>query len=118
MSYALPNRRFYPLGSAADVLSCKGPKGKAGRLIEIHVAATTTFTAGSILVGTAADTDAYASFSFGALADTDSASTLDGVTDTDAIIQPLIPADTQVELTYANGGAGAGPAFVVIDWDD
>lgn len=118
MSYSLPNRRCYPITAVADVSSIKGPKGKRGRLIEIHVAATTTFTAGSIKIGTQADDDAYASFSFGTLADTDSASTLDGVTDTDAIISEEIPADTQVEVTYANGGAGAGPAMVVIDWQD
>lgn len=118
MSYGNPNRYAYNLGASADTLSVQGPKGKAGRLIDIMVSATTTYTAGSIKVGTQSDDDAFASFSFGALADTDSACATDGVTDTDAIIDPDIPADTQVEITWANGGAGAGPATVIIDWDD
>lgn len=117
MSYSHPNRRHYPF-PAVDVASIKGPKGKRGRLIDIHVSSTTLFTAGSVKIGTGTDDDAFASFSFGALADTDSASGLDGVTDTDWLIDPDIPADTQVEVTYANGGAGAGPVTVVIDWDD
>lgn len=116
MSYSLPNRRTYIM-AAPDVTSCKGPKGKEGRLIDIHVSSTTAFTAGTVKVGTGADDDAYASFAFGTLADTDSACGTD-LSDTDWLIQPVIPADTQVELTYANGGAGAGLVTVTIDWAD
>jgi len=115
MSYANPDRRFYSV-PVADVSSIQGPKGKEGRLISIHVAATTTFTAGTAKIGTAANDDAFASFAFADLADTDSVCTDDGVTDTDAIIDPVIPADTQVEVTTANGGAGAGNMVIIIDW--
>lgn len=117
MSYGNPNRYAYHMGTAADVLSVQGPKGKRGTLKDILVSASATFTAGSVKVGTAADDDAYASFAFGALADTDSVAATDG-SDPDAIIDPEIPADTQVEITYANGGAGAGPVTVIIDWAD
>lgn len=129
MSYSDPDRRNYgfgihDFGAASESLSIKGPKGKAGRLIAIHASATETFNAVStsarIDVGTAADTDAYASFVLGTLADTDSASTDDGVTDTDAIISAEIPADTQVEVTFVapTGGTPAGMAAVniIIDW--
>lgn len=116
MSYSDGNRYQYNLGAAADVLSVQGPKGKAGTLVDIMVSATTTYTAGTIKVGTQSDDDAYASFAFGALPDTDSACGTDGVTDTDWLIAADIPADTQVEITWANGGAGAGPATVIIDW--
>lgn len=117
MSYSLPNRRQYSVPTA-DVSSIQGPKGKAGRLIDIHAAATTTYTAGLILIGTASDDNAFASFDIGALADTDSVCGTDGVTDPDWLIDANIPADTQVEVTITNGGAGAGPIMVVIDWAD
>lgn len=130
MSYSDADRRQYSFGehdfgNAGESLSITGPKGKGGRLIAVHVAATETFTAtttaGRVDVGTAADTDAYASFNLGTLADTDSASTDDGTTDTDAIIDADIPADTQVEVTFVapTGGTPAGKGFVsiIIDWD-
>lgn len=131
MSYSNPDRRSYgwgihDFGSGGESYSITGPKGKTGRLVAIHVAATETFTttttAARVDVGTAADTDAYASFNLGALADTDSASTDDGTTDTDAIISASIPADTQVEVTLVapTGGtpAGMGVPTIWIDWAD
>lgn len=129
MSYADPDRRQYSFGpidfgAGGEVVSITGPKGKAGTLKAIHVMATETFTttttAGRVDIGTAADTDAYASFNLGALADTDSASTDDGTTDTDAVISADIPADTQVEVTCVapTGGtpAGIGYVSIIIDW--
>jgi hypothetical protein len=129
MSYSDPDRRTYSFGihdfgAGSESLSITGPKGKTGTLVAIHAAATETFnavtTAANIQVGTAADPDAYALFNLGTLADTDSASTDDGTTDTDAIISASIPADTQVEVTFTapTGGTPAGMAAVtvIIDW--
>ena len=129
MSYSDPDRRVYSFGihdfgAASESLSIKGPRGKTGTLVAIHASATETFTAvttpARIDIGTGADTDAYASFVLGTLADTDSASTDDGVTDTDAIINRSIPANTQVEVTFVapTGGTPAGMAAVsvIIDW--
>lgn len=130
MSYSNPNRRTYvfpAVSYAADsAQSFKGPKGKAGRLIDIHLSATTTFnsvtTDGYTNIGTAADTDAYAHFVQGDLAATDSVCGTDGVTDTDWLIAADIPADTQVEVTFVapTGGTPAGVATVTItvDWAD
>lgn len=117
MSYSNPNRRNYSV-PVNDVSGIKGPKGKAGTLICVHLAPTTTFTASTCKIGTVADDDAYASCVFGAAADTLAYSTDDGVTDTDAIILAAIPADTAILVTTANGGAGAGTMMVVIDWAD
>lgn len=129
MSYSDGDRRTYTFGdidfgAGGEVASITGPKGKAGRLVAIHVAATETFnavtTAANVQIGTAADPDANALFSLGTLADTDSASTDDGTTDTDAIIDENIDADTQVEVTMnaPTGGtpAGMGHVSVIIDW--
>lgn len=129
MSYSNPDRRCYcfgeiDFGAGGEVVSITGPKGKKGTLIDIHAAATETFTADTteaeIQVGTAGDADAYALMQLGTLADTDSASAQDESTDIDAIIDSAIPADTQVEVTMVapTGGTPAGKAFVqlVIDW--
>jgi hypothetical protein len=127
MSYSNPNRRCYSFGEldvadAAETLSIKGPAGKAGRLVGVAFSATETFnavtTSAKIQVGTAADPDAYAQLDLGTLADTDS---LDASEQSGAIIDPAIPADTQVEITcVANtGGTPAGKGFlhVFVDWD-
>ena len=126
MSYSQPDRRAYAFGShdfgaGGESLSVKGPAGKKGKLIDICVSATETFNAvtteGFVNVGTGADPDAYASFGLGTLADTDSAlaSTVSG-----DIIDPDIPADTQVEVTFVapTGGTPAGIGYVNlwIDW--
>lgn len=126
MSYADPDRRQYSFGlvdfgAGANVsLSLQGPKGKAGRLVSIHLTATEVFTAdGAIQIGTASDPDAYANFVVGTVAATDSVCSDDGVTDPDAIIDANIPADTQVEVTCVKTTGtptGQGLVSVIIDW--
>jgi len=129
MSYSNPDRRFYvfptvDFGAGSTSHSFQGPKGKAGRLVCIHLSASETFTntttEANIMVGTAADTDAYALMNLGTTAATDSVASDDGVTDTDAIISASIPADTQVEVTCTapTGGtpAGIGTVTVIVDW--
>jgi len=131
MSYSNPDRRFYVFpnvdyGAGDSSHSFQGPKGKTGRLIDIHLSATETFnsvtTDGYTEIGTASDTNAYASFVQGDLAATDSVCGTDGVTDTDWLIDPVIPADTQVEVTCKapTGGTPAGIATVtvIVDWAD
>lgn len=131
MSYSNPDRRFYVFpnvdyGAGNSSHSFQGPKGKTGRLIDIHLSATETFnsvtTDGYTDIGTAADPDAYAHFVQGDLAATDSVCGTDGATDTDWLISAEIPADTQVEVTCVapTGGTPAGIATttVVVDWDD
>lgn len=131
MSYADADRRFYSFPAVnfatGTAQSIQGPKGKAGKLIAIHVAATTTFTAtttaGRVDIGTAATTNAYAAFPLGTLAATDAISS-DDLDQTAAIITALgsnIPGDTQVEMTFVapTGGspAGVGSVMVIVDWE-
>lgn len=129
MSYADPDRRIYTFanvdfGAGDSAQSFQGPKGKKGRLIDIHLSATETFnsvtTDGYTDIGTAADPNAYAHFVQGDLAATDSVCGTDGVTDTDWLIDADIPADTQVEVTMVapTGGTPAGIATVtiIVDW--
>jgi hypothetical protein len=131
MSYSNPDRRFYVFpavdyGAGDSAHSFRGPKGKKGRLVDIHLSATEAFnsttTDGYTDIGTAADTNAYAHFVQGDLAATDSVCGTDGVTDTDWLIDANIPADTQVEVTCVapTGGTPTGIATVtvVVDWAD
>lgn len=131
MSYSNPNRRTYvfpnvDFGAGDSAQSFQGPKGKAGRLIDIHLSATETFnsvtTDGHTQIGTAADPDAFADFVQGDLAATDSVCGTDGSTDTDWLIEAAIPADTQVEMTFIapTGGTPTGIATVTVtvEWDD
>lgn len=129
MSYSNPDRRSYvfpnvDFGAGDSAQSFQGPKGKAGRLIDIHYSVTETFnsvtTDAYTEIGTAADPNAYAHFVQGDAAATDSVSGQDGVTDTDWLIDADIPADTQVEMTFVapTGGTPAGIATVTVwvDW--
>lgn len=131
MSYGNPDRRSYvfpnvDFGAGDSAHSFQGPKGKSGRLIDVHLSATETFnsvtTDGYTQIGTAADPDAYALFVQGDLGATDSVCGSDGVTDTDWLINAAIPADTQVEVTCVapTGGTPAGIATVTVtvDWAD
>ena len=111
----------HDFGAGGDSLSVKGPAGKTGRLVDIIASAVETFNAvtteGRIEIGTAADTDAYASMGLGTLADTNSQAASESAGD---IIDDGIPADTQVEVTFVApvGGTPAGQAHVhvVIEW--
>ena len=103
--------------------SFKGPKGKKGRIIDVGMHITETFTAttlaGMVLVGTAADPNYYAQLEMGLAADTDFWNVDD---DPDAILIEALPADTQVEVTHSapTGGtpAGIGWPVVVVEWYD
>ena len=130
MSYSIPNRRTYVFpavdyGAGDSSHSFRGPKGKAGTLVDIHLHATETFnsvtTDGYTAVGTAADTDAYALFVQGDLAATDSICAT-GMSDPDWLIDANLPADTQIEVTCVapTGGTPAGIATVeiTVDWAD
>lgn len=123
--YDNPKTITIPLGSvnfgSNGASSFKLPKGLKGRLVDIGVISTTTFTATStgafVKLGTSADDDAYASLgSLGTLAATD---TFNTVNDPDAIINADLPADTQIEVVYTapTGGspAGVGLVYVVVD---
>lgn len=131
MSYSNPDRRHYvfpsvDFGAGDSAQSIQGPYGKRGRLIDIHYSVTETFnsvtTDGYTDIGTAADPNAYAHFVQGDAAATDSVSGQDGTTDTDWLIEPELPADTQVEVTFVapTGGTPSGIATVtiIIDWQD
>lgn len=126
LTYATPRTITYSFGehdfgAGGEVFSLRGPLGFTGKLVGVQVNATETFTAttlqGTVLVGTAGDTDAFGLLNLGTTADTD---TVSEATDTDAILSSAITADTQVEvnLTAPTGGTPAGKGFVhiTIDW--
>lgn len=111
----------HDFGAGAGALSFKLPKGKRGRLVDVGVfniteAFTNTTTPAYVRVGTASDADAYAQLDCGTAAISDTRNTVD---DTDAIIDADLPADTQIEVTFAapTGGtpAGIGEAYVVVE---
>lgn len=118
ITYSLGEHDF---GAGGDALAIKGPTGKSGRLVDIGVMVTETFTAtttaGFVRLGTAADPDAYAELNMATAADTDYWNIQD---DTDAIIDKFLPADTQVEvaLVAPTGGVPAGKGYVniTVDW--
>ena len=129
MSYSDADRRVYVFpavdyGAGDFSHSFRGPKGKAGRLIDIHLSASETFnsvtTDGMTQVGTATDVDAFAQFVQGDLAATEAVCGTDGTTDPDWLIDEDIPADTHVEVTCVapTGGTPAGIATVtvIVDW--
>lgn len=131
MSYSLPNRRSYVFpnvdyGAGDSVQYFRGPKGKTGTLVDIHVSPTEAFnsvtTDGYTAVGTASDADAYALFVQGDLAVTAAACGTDMTTDPDWLISASIPADTQVKVSFIapTGGTPTGIATttIVVDWAD
>lgn len=125
MSYENPLLITYNLGSvnfaSGTATAIKGPPGMRGRIVDMGVRVTTTFTAvttdGVFNVGTSADADAYAAMHMGVAAATDFWNLQD---DPDAIIEPDLPADTQIEVTYTapTGGspAGVGEPQITIAW--
>lgn len=115
------NFGLHDFGAGAGAFAFKGPPGKRGRIEDIGVAVTETFNAvttpGYVRVGTGADPDAYAELNMGTAAATDFYNTQD---DTDAIINNLLPADTQIEVAFVapTGGtpAGIGYVHIVVTW--
>ena len=109
--------------SGATVHTISGPKNMKGRLIDISVGVSEIFAcdanAAHVQVGTSADADAY-----GKLIIADAAadnSVFNSVDDTDAIIEPDIPAGTAVHVTLTEGTDGSGVTgkgypTVYIDW--
>jgi len=126
MSYSNPlvityNLGLHDFGTAGDALAIKAPSGYAsGRIMDIGVAVTETFTATTtpayVRLGTTTDADAYAELNMGTAADTDYYNTQD---DTDAIIDADVTS-TQIEvaLVAPTGGtpAGIGHVHVTIAW--
>jgi hypothetical protein len=128
MGYANPQVRTtytYPshdFGAGAGAVSFQGPKNMVGKLKEIVLHCTETFTATTtpayIRIGTASDADAYAEANLGLTADTDTF--VASQDDPDAIIVSDLPADTQVEVAFIapTGGtpAGIGTVSLVVEW--
>lgn len=122
MSYSNPVHYTFSTGlhdygaGSNEVTSFQIPDDKKARLVDIvfsctEVCAGSTSTPG-ILVGTAADTDAYADFDFATTADTDSIAASDSTT---AIIEEDIPTGTQVEITLVGGvGTPTGQGYVSV----
>lgn len=112
----------HDFGSGGATKRVQGPKGRKGRLKLISCHTTETFnaetTAGYVRVGTASDNDAYAELNFAtAAANITYDSDRD---DTDAIIDPVIPEDTEVLINFVaptgNSPAGIATVNVFIDW--
>lgn len=119
--------------STDKVRSFRGPKGKAGRLLDYGIDGISTTTAGAtntpqVSVGTAADPDAYGEeFDVGALTAPNAKSVASTYRPTDSgwatyMVNQTIPADTLVQLTCVaatgGGAAGVGNPFMLIAWDD
>jgi hypothetical protein len=128
MAYDLPVRVSYSLGSqnftSAFATALKPPKGaKGGRVVDIHLQPSVTFTQvttpGYVRVGTSGDADKYAQLNCGAAAATDAYNMSDGGTwgETIDLVRDSI---TQVEVVTVapTGGtpAGTGIVTVVVDW--
>tara|TARA_R110000737_G_scaffold340221_1_gene362898 strand:+ start:23314 stop:23700 length:387 start_codon:yes stop_codon:yes gene_type:complete len=127
MAYTNPQYQTYTFpahdfGAGAAAVSFKGPLGKDGRLEDITVHATETFTnvtlPAYVRIGTASDADAYAQADLGVTAATDTfVATQD---DVNAIISDALPADTQIEVAFVacTGGtpAGIGTVSITVAW--
>ena len=123
MNVSLPEFDFG--GGAAETYSFRLPTGWNARLIKIGLAITETFatdtTVGSVELGTAADSDAYAKLNLvDAAADNDF---YDETDDTDAIISAPIAANTLLRVTLTNGtdstavaGKGMPIMYFEIHW--
>lgn len=142
MSYDNPRVRryqhFFDFGAAADeTISIKGPKNKAGRLLDYGVYGVIEVMNGltvtpKIAIGTTSDPDAYGNeLDINALADNDAKSILqtynpagsssDQTNFATYMIEPDLPADTEIYMTLTGATGtptGQGTAFVDIAWDD
>jgi len=98
---------------AATLARIVGPAGKEGRLVGLSHVVTTgvTVAASNLIVGSAGDTDAYATAAVPI-----AAANAVGVTFTRGV-ETIIPADTAVLVGSAGGAtAGAVDALVSIEW--
>lgn len=119
VTYTWPSHDF---GAGGGAVSFQGPKGMQGRLKEVYVHSTETFTNTTtpayVRVGTGSDADAYAEANLGTTAATDCF--VGSTDDADWIIQGDLPVDTQVEVAFIapTGGtpAGIGVVQIVVDW--
>lgn len=131
MSYSVPRRRQYTFPSVNFATSSSqqisGPKGKAGRVIEVHVSATVTFTntttAGRVDIGNTTTANANMSVPLGTLAAGSALSSEDSATlSTITVTDRNVPADTAIKVSFVapTGGspAGTGTVLVVVHWDD
>jgi len=127
MAYATPltvSHTFtsHDFGAGAGAVSIKGPKGKRGYIEDIIAYSTETFTTDTtpayIRIGTGSDADAYAEANLGETAATNTF--VASADDVDAIINPDLPEDEQVEVAFIapTGGIPAGIANVtiVVSW--
>lgn len=119
--------------STDKVLTIRGPKGKAGRLLDFGIDGISTSTGGAtngpkVSVGTVATPAAYgAAFDVGTLTAPEAKSVASTYRQTDTgwttyMVNQDIPADTLVQLTCTaaagSGAAGVGNPFMIIAWDD
>lgn len=133
MSYSLPNRMTYSFGlidfGASDTTDfIRGPAGKTGTIVEIHGSTREIFTATTLAalvqVGVAGTVAAYCSYNFGTMADNVGYCSRDNRGNGGAltITTMLVPADTDILLTFRNttGGSPTGQATVdvVVEWAD
>lgn len=108
-------------GAGTVTRAIKGPKGMRGRLKEVTVSATETFTDDTtqafVRLGISGDLDAHGEVPMGTLA---SGSALAGSGVTGAVLETAIPADTNLLLTCVapTGGtpAGIGDVHATIEW--
>jgi hypothetical protein len=131
-TYVFP---LFDYGGAAGARADKvrGPKGKAGRLVDYGVMSVLEAFAGTtpatIAVGTSADPDAYGQeFSLDAVAVADGGKSVQSTYDIIAdaanwalnMLERDIPKDSAVYITSTEavtGPTGQACPYVVIDWD-
>lgn len=118
MDYANPITTTYrfpavSVTGAATLGRIQGPKGKRGRIVDVGAVTTTatTVAATNLIVGSVADTDAYATLPIPV-----TAINL-GLSNSTKGVELIIPADTLVLVGSAGGAtAGAVDALVTIAW--
>lgn len=118
MSYSNPTTCTYrfpavSVTGAATLGRFIGPKGLTGRVVDVCYVVTTgvTVAASNLIVGTAADGDAYATLAVPVAA---ANAVGNGAT---LVTGHILPADTLVAVGSAGGAtAGAVDAIVTVDW--
>jgi len=111
-------------GAGSATRDIQGPPGLRGRILGLSMAATETFNAVStpahVLVGTAADTDAYLDYNVGELAAGAGVTKVHTGPDGDFDVLDDLPADTEarISLIAPSGGTPTGIAdtTLLISW--